>query len=132
MSVVKETATFISRFTGIVSKDEAYERLKYTLIELGWLTKDGSRIAPLELYRTTDKGECVTTLAEYTLTDEFINLVEELFADLSQQKNIAEIDVKFSKSTESIVYANVDKYARFQSFNIDQMKYGDRVTVFKR
>ena len=94
--------------------------------------KRGEKLAPLSSYHSDDSGNCHILLSNDTVSEAFMELVNEMFESLISDSDINWIKVGFYPSTESIIYNNVDKYSRFQSIHIQEMVTGDMMVVFKR
>ena len=127
---VVEIAPFIFYFKDVDDKKTSYQLLINFLKANGWLNERGDRLSPLSSYHSDEHGICHVILAEDILTEEFINLSEEMFKNLVSVREIKWIKVGFHPATESIIYNNVDKY--FQTIPIQNMSTGDMMLVFKR
>ncbi|MBD5200029.1 MAG: hypothetical protein HDS83_06540 [Bacteroidales bacterium] len=128
---VQEVAPFFFRFRSANDKNKSYERLVDFLKLNGWINERGDKIPPLNTRRTYDNGVCYVILSDDTLSDDFIENVNDLFESLVAE-DVEWIQVEKQPSTEGIICNNAYKYQRFQSKPIQDMNTGDTVLVFKR
>lgn len=128
---VEEVAPFVFCFKSESDKIKSYQRLVNFLKSNGWLNERGDKLASLSSYHSDDSGNCHILLSNDTVSEEFIELVNEMFKSLISDNDINWINVGFYPSTQSIIYNNVDKYSRFQSIPIKEMETGDMMVVFK-
>lgn len=129
---VLETSSFIFAFRGQSSKANSYERLKQFLKENDWLSNMDVKIEPLSDYHSDNNGICYITLASEILSDDFTSNSEKLFHALVNDSTVEWIKVRYTDSTEGIVYNNVDFYGNFHQSEISEMKKGDIVLVHKK
>ena len=127
---IMETAKFIFSFDGKESKDASYVKLQEFLMTSGWLTTEKGKIEPLHLYHTKENGECEVVLAQDTTDDDFFNQIDDLFKNLIESDKVLWVKTIYNRNSAKIVYNNVDKYAKNQTFDIADMKEGEEVVIF--
>ena len=125
-----ETAKFIFSFNGKESEDASYVKLQELLIANGWLTTEKGKTEPLILYHTKENGECEVVLAQDSTDDDFIDQIDNLFKNLIESDKVLWVKTIYNRNTAKIVYNNVDKYAKNQTFDIADMKEGEEVVIF--
>ena len=129
---VEEVAPFVFCFKSESNKIKSCQKLVNFLKSNGWLNERGEKLAPLSSYHSDDSGECHILLSNDTVSEEFMELVNEMFESLISDNDINWVKVGFYPSTKSIIYNNVEKYSRFQSIPVQEMEAGDMMIVFKR
>ena len=87
---------------------------------------------PLYSFHTEADGTCHILLANDFLSEDFVELTNEMFENLVSETDIEWIKVEFQSATEGIICNNVDKYLQYQTTPIQEMSKGDLMVVFKR
>lgn len=123
---VTDTASFYFAFFPKKEKEDISARLKTFLADSDWLDDYGRKRPPLNTYHTEQNGTCYVVLAR-DYHDDFLDHVDEFFDDLVKNPEIQYVKVIKNKSTDKIVYNNVDRYP--QIFAVEDIKNGDLVLV---
>lgn len=85
--IVKEYSFFEFAFKGNLSKTQSYERLNDFLKSNDWIDSMERMRIPLKSYHSEYNGHCFITLEEETVTEDFVDLTNELYYDLVDEKN---------------------------------------------
>lgn len=132
MKVIK-TATFRFKFNNISSKEKSYEMLKQFLSDNKWTDQTGRKLLPLDNFNTDSCGVCEIVLAEEAITEDFKDLIDELFESLVSKDDIKWVSTYYNKATSKIVHNEAGKYLKQQKVQIQDMVYGDEMVVcFKK
>ena len=129
---IMETATFRFHFKDINSKEDSYRKLQQFLAENDWLDEKGNKKIPLDDYHTEKDGSCEITLAEEKRSEEFIDLIEELFESLIEVENVKWITTYYNDNTFNLVHKHAGKYLNNQTVDLSEMNYGDEICIFLR
>ncbi len=127
---VEPHVTFRFAFSGI-DKSELPNKLRSFIVENGWLPENVRYDADRIQFHVCDNGECEVML--FNAKD--ISLEEQserFFSDLLRDKAVKYVKVVLGDNTAKIVYNNVDKYSRYQTIDVAEMKYGDEVVILYR
>ena len=129
--IIKEYSAFEFVFKEMLSKTQSYEHLKNLLISNDWIGSSGRKRESIKTYHSENDGHCFITLEAEVVSEDFVNLTTELYYNLVNDESIDWIKVRLSDSTEFLVDKFADYYSKIQSFNIQDMKKGDWVIVYK-
>lgn len=126
---VTDTASFYFAFFPEINKnkEEVSARLNTFLADSDWLDAYGRKRPPLSMCHVEPNGTCHIMLDRDCSQEEFSNHIDELFEDMVKNHEIQYVKVIKNKSTEKIIYNNIDKY--HQSFAVEDMKDEDLVLV---
>ena len=127
---MKEDPKFRFAFRGI-DKSELPNKLRRIIVENGWLPENVSYDADRIEFRVCSNGECEVKLhkVEGTTLEE---QSEKFFSDLLRDESVKYVKVVLNDNTAKIVYNNVDKYPRYQTIDVAEMKDGDEVVIMYR
>lgn len=129
---IMETATFKFCFKEVKTKDESYKVLKQFLTENDWLDEFGNKKLPLNSYHSNSLGECEIILAEANTSEEYINLIDELFESIISRHDIKWVTTYYNENTFNIVHKEGGKYLKQQKVDLSDMKNGDEICVYFR
>ena len=127
---IEPHVTFRFAFSGI-DKSKLPNKLRSFVVENGWLPENVRYDAGRIQFHVCDNDECEVMLfnaKDMSLEEQ----AEMFFLNLSHDKSVKSVKVVFDENTKKIVYNNVDKYSRYQTIDVAEMKYGDEVVIMYR
>ncbi|MBD5280879.1 MAG: hypothetical protein HDS35_10115 [Bacteroides sp.] len=127
---VYETASFSFTFFNIKDKKSSFIELKKLIGGCKWIDAIEDNCQNPS-YHTDDSGICHVFFKDDKLSESLIKMADSFFETLISISSVEEIKVMYSKATEKIVINNMDRYGCYQSISVAEMKYGDKVIVYK-
>lgn len=88
-------APFVFCFKSESNKIKSYQKLVNFLKSNGWLNERGEKLAPLSFNHSDDSGNCHILLSNDTVSEAFMELVNEMFESLISDSDINWIKVGF-------------------------------------
>lgn len=129
---IAETATLIFKFKGIDSQEKSYESLNEFLKENDWITAEGHKRLPLVDIHTSANGVCEVLLSEDKITDDYTDLIDDLYDSLVAHEDIMWIKILYSEAVSKLFYNHADRYSKFQTRDFMDIKPLDGIFVFVR
>ena len=129
---VTEPATLIFKFKDINSKEKGFEKLVEFLKENDWITQEGFKRPPLFDFRTDNNGKCEVVLSEDKISEEYMDLIDELYDSLVANEDIMWITILYSEAVSKLFYNHADRYSEYQTIDFLNIKPLDEVFIFVR
>lgn len=96
---VMEVSPFCFRFKSANNKKKSYQLLVNFLRDKQWLNERSDKMSPLCDFHTDEKGDCHMLLANDIISDDFVELTNEMFEDLVSEPDVEWIKVEFHPAT---------------------------------
>ena len=129
---VTETATIIFKFKDLNSKKEAWEKLNEFLKKEDWITEEGFKRPPLVNIHTYDSGNCEVVLSDDKITDDYVDLIDELYDSLIGNEDVMWIKILYSEAVSKLFYNHAYKYSKYQTNDLLDLKPLNEYFIFIR